>query len=183
MTPRCRRVLGQTPLLWWLPIDSSCLWYTGAMTATPVYFLILSLNDLHSLPLWWPPSTVPCSMVLVAYHVGRHGRTMITCNAWWLTIRTPDVQQGHLPVAIYFIRLFVQSVWYTKHPPVAFAFKCLYSSLMVHSRRPALTSINKYGQDQWFGEFNLYRKKTDCFISSKYSQPSQDCVCLHQSNF
>ena len=45
----------------------------------PVNSLMLSLHDFRGLRL--RTSSVPCSMILAAYRDGRHGQTMIFCDA------------------------------------------------------------------------------------------------------
>ena len=61
----------------------------------PVLSLMLSFHDLQGLPLRRLPSTVPSSMIL------GHGRTIIVCNAWWLTVKAPEVRQVYWPVALH----------------------------------------------------------------------------------
>ena len=57
----------------------------------------LSIHNIRrpSLPLRRLPSTIPCSRFSAAYNVSKHDRAMIVCNAWRLTVRTPDVRWEH----------------------------------------------------------------------------------------
>ena len=50
------------------------------------------------------------------------------------------------------------SVWYAKHPSVAFVFKGLDSPFQISRQRPALASIEKHRQDKWPREYNLCGK-------------------------
>ena len=59
------------------------------------------LHDLRSLRLWRLPSTVLVVWSSAAYHDDKHGWTMITWNAWRLTVKAPDVRRGHWPVATF----------------------------------------------------------------------------------
>ena len=75
-----------------------------------VHSLMLPLHDLRGLRLRRLLSTVPCSMILAAYRDDRHDRTMITGDAWQLTIKVNDVRRRYWPVTIHicsFCRLCV----------------------------------------------------------------------------
>ena len=66
----------------------------------PVHSLMSSLHDLRGLPLWRLPYHLLFRVVLIlaAHHIGRHGRTLTTCDAWLLTVTTSNVWRGYWPI-------------------------------------------------------------------------------------
>ena len=112
----------------------------------PVNSLMVSFHDLRCQSLRRLPSTVPCSMLFGSV-------------SWGQTWPNHD-------------NLFLTSDCHTyliKHHPVAFVLKSLYSAaLQIRCQRPALTSIEQYGQDEWFVEFILICRKTDGFVLPLY---------------
>ena len=109
-------------------------------------------SDWCDLRLWWVSSTVPVWWFSAAYYDGRHGRTMITCDAWRLTIRTPDVLRDNGLMSYIFIRFFVSMVWYVKHPSscticshrLGLASTDPQSTVRSHIRRAILTILMLY---------------------------------------
>ena len=113
-------------LLQWLPnwLPSSVM-RSNDDSDWPVHSLMLLLHDLRGLPLRRLPSTVLCIRFLAAYHDGGHGRTMITCTIWRLTMQVPDVWRGQWPPAIILVR-FVLPVW------TEGALVCLFCTIYPH---------------------------------------------------
>ena len=64
----------------------------------------LSFHDFCSL-LQRLPSTVPTVWFSAAYHVARHGQTTVTCNAWRLTARTPNVVVKQWLFTIHYVNI------------------------------------------------------------------------------
>ena len=85
-----------------------------------------------------------------AYLVNRHGRTMITCDAWQKVLTFSE----DIDLFPYILVCFMLCVWYAKHPTITFDFKALNVHLQICCQRLALTSIEQYWHNKWFVEFN-----------------------------
>ena len=63
-------------------------------------FLGIFPHDLLGLPVRDYHPLFPVVWFLAVYRNSRHGRAMITCDAWRLTIKVRNVQRGYWPVAL-----------------------------------------------------------------------------------
>ena len=140
---------------WGIPTDASAAMVAHGVLSTamhinddndwPVHSLMLSIHDIHGLPLWRILSDVPCSMIYDSVSWCRHGRTMITCDAWWLTITVPDVWQGYRGAAIRIRTFYALRMIYQASPcsicsqRLGLASPDLQSASSSHIQRAVLT--------------------------------------------
>ena len=123
--------------------------HTSDDSEWPVHSFMLSINDFSR------PSTATatfcCSFFTLffnvvpwfsaQYHVGRHDRTMIACDAWWLPRKGPDLRWG-FDLLPYILVSFVFLVWDAKHRPVAIVFRVWFGFVspdLTYIGRAALT--------------------------------------------
>ena len=81
----------------------------------PVHSLMLPFHDLRILPLWWLLYH-PLFLVVwisTAYHDGRRGQNIITCNTLWLIVKAPDIwwQFDPLPYIFILVRFWKSGTW------------------------------------------------------------------------
>ena len=91
-----------------------------------------------------------------------HGRTMITCDAWQLIEKAPDVRRVYWHAATHIPLLYALCMT-CQASSCSICLQSLDSPFQIRCQRPALTSIEKYWQDKWFVELNLCGK-TDGII-------------------
>ena len=92
-------------------------------------YAVFICDDYH---LLFPALLVSVIWFVAAHHDGIHSQTMITCDAWWLTMKVPDVRRGY-DLLLYIFVNFVFFVWHGKHSPLAFVFKGLDSSAQIRT--------------------------------------------------
>ena len=149
----------QTPLLWWLPINLCRPRRAAAKTMTGLSILwccsskiyaVFICGDNHQLfhAVWHS----------VAYHIGINGWTMITCTAWQLTIRTPDIRQGHRPVPICIRLLGVLGMI------------CLASSCSTYFQRLGFTAPDTQSSTSFLIHRAILARQVICRVQSLYEE-------------
>ena len=95
-------VLRQTPSLWSSPnrLMSSAM-RINDNNDWPVHSLMFSHHGLRGLLCDDFHLLFHVVWFLIAYRDGGRGRTTLTCDAWRLTVKVPDVQRGYWPIAIH----------------------------------------------------------------------------------
>ena len=121
-------VLRQMLTLWWLPIDFYCPQCSAVTT-------LIGLFIPWCCPYMIYASSVPCSMIFGSVSRWQTWPNVITCDAWWPTVKVPDVQRRYWPAAkSYVISIMCQ------------ASSCSISFQMLGFASPGLPSTSSVGQ-------------------------------------
>ena len=167
MTPGRRRgVLWQMHPLRWLSIDLRHPRCAVLMTSTGPSIPWRCPSMIYAVFLC---DTAPCSLIFGRVSWQQTWPKHDSLDAWRLTVKGPDVQRRYRPVVIHINLLYVLcSLWYAKHPPVAFVFKSLDSPLQIRQIRRASQNICP-------GPFIWYR--------SANSLPFLIAICILTASF
>ena len=153
----CRKTVHSASLKWLssaMAILQILIWFLAVYLVRKQNFESVATTVTSLSTSWCCPSMIyaiffcddynlllPVVWFSAVCHVDTHGWTMITCNSWQQELLMYGEDIDLLP---YILVCSVFSVWYAKHPPVAFVFKDLDSSLQLSSdHHPTLSSIEQ----------------------------------------